>query len=186
MYYLKTEKEAANNWGKQYNGKSIRENKEYGSTIGKSIDAKGNVRYSYGPPSPGDIAGVRISDAPEGTTPTADIHSHGAYDSEYYNNIFSSGDKKGNDNTGLNGYLTTPSGTLQKYNPIIMDITKDETKAITIVNQSQAGDPKDPDRKNNISPNERKTENLIITSDPKTNTIVWPEIKPLISTIPIK
>ncbi|MET3034348.1 DUF4329 domain-containing protein [Flavobacterium johnsoniae] len=175
---FRTEKEAANNWGQQYAGKSIRENKEFGSTIGKSTDAKGNVRYSYAPPALGDNDGVTISDAPQGTTPTADIHAHGAYDSEYFNNDFSRGDKKGNDNTGLNGYLTTPSGTLQKYNP--------KTKEITIVNETQASDPKDPDKKNNISPNEKKAEKSTTDSKQKTNTNIWPVIKPLIPTIPAK
>lgn len=46
-------------------------------------------------------------------------------------------------NTGLVGYITTPDGSLKKYDP--------KTKTETVVNIKQPSDPNDPDRKNKIN-----------------------------------
>jgi len=135
---FKTEEEAALNWGEQYNDDSIRDSKEYGSMIGKS-KVKGKVRYSYGPPVKSKSSNsVTPSPAPNGTIATADIHSHGSYDINIlsWNDRFSDEDKAGNRKLGINGYLTTPNGTLQVFFP--------NGNGEFIINRDLANDPKDP------------------------------------------
>ncbi len=105
---------AADAWGKEFNGASITNNKEYGS----SLYANG-TGYSYTAPNIGGEAGVTIPKPPDGKNAAGDIHSHGAYDSKYGagNDSFSSTDISAYDNMGTPGYMTTPNGSLQKYDP---------------------------------------------------------------------
>ena len=114
-----TEDDAALNWGQQYNGKSIRDSREYGSTIGRK-KVKGKYKYSYGPPKVSESShSVYPSPAPKGSTRTADIHSHGSYDPKIgsWNDRFSDEDKAGNRKSGITGYLTTPNGNLLMFLP---------------------------------------------------------------------
>jgi hypothetical protein len=68
------------------------------------------------------------------------MHSHGKYAKGFDNNNLSQAIKDDNDNEGIVGYITTPNGSLQKYDPT--------TKTVTAVNVNQPSDPNDPDRKN--------------------------------------
>ena len=147
---------AADNWGQQYNARSINVNQEYGSTIYQTTSANGTVQYSYSAPNVGTTgASVSVSPAPAGTIATGDIHSHAAYDPAYANNVFSgipatganttstTGDIGDNNQTGLTGYVTTPNGSLQKYDPI--------TGTITTISTNLPSDRNDPTRLNTIS-----------------------------------
>ncbi len=137
-----TADDAANGWGSSYNATSIKDLTEYGSTIYElEIDGKTYVNYSE--PTLGSNDGTTVTPAPAGKKAVADIHSHGGYEVGYDNNNFSPQDKKDNERTGLVGYVTTPNGSLKKYDPA--------TKKETVVNETQPSDPKDPDRKNKIN-----------------------------------
>ncbi|MDD2794030.1 MAG: DUF4329 domain-containing protein, partial [Sediminibacterium sp.] len=143
---FKTPVAAARDFGKLYNDNSIRENQEYGSTIYKGTDANGKTYYSYSVPNTGGAASVEVSKAPEGTEPVADVHSHGAFTGvEFSDNNFSTLDKISNTKAGTTGYLTTPDGSLKKYDP--------KTGKESVVKPTDLpSDPKDPGRKNSNSP----------------------------------
>ena len=127
--------EAAIAWGNEFNDNSISDNKEYGSTIYKN----GNNGYSYTDPNVGDSDSVAPSQPPNGIVPVADIHAHAAYDSGYNNDVFSPADMTGNDNLGIPGYLTTPNGSLQKYDP-----TQPQGKRTSTISDQMPYDPKHP------------------------------------------
>ncbi len=137
-----TEVDAANGWGAAYNAMSIRDVKEYASTI-YELEIDGTTYLNYTEP---DMTGGNDSSTctpePEGKEAVADIHSHGAYEEGYDNNNFSPADKRDNERTGLTGYVTTPNGSLKKYDPT--------TRTVSVVNESQPSDKNDPDRKNEI------------------------------------
>lgn len=132
-----SEEDAAGNWAEIYNYYSIREIREYASTIGKSVDSKGKIWYSNGPPSKGQSTSAIRSHAPTGTIAVADIHSHGAWNDEHLNNQFSSKDMWDNVNKNLRGYLATPNGMLLRYSPV--------TRKSSTVRSNLPFDPYDPD-----------------------------------------
>jgi RHS repeat-associated protein len=136
-----TEVDAANGWGKAYNAVSIANLTEYGSTI-YELEIDGKTYMNYSEPVLGSNDGTSVTPAPAGKKATADIHSHGGYEVGYDNNNFSPQDKKDNERTGITGYVTTPDGSLQKYDPT--------TTTTTTVNETQPSDKNDPDRKNKI------------------------------------
>jgi len=140
-----TPEAAAKDFGKTYNDNSIREGQEYGSTI-YEVKKDGKTYYTYTVPATGGNAAVTPSPAPSGATSVADVHSHGKYEAGYKNNEFSSTDKADNDKTKLKGYLTTPNGSFQKYDPA--------TKKTATISTDLPSDPKDPDRKNKVAPTE--------------------------------
>jgi RHS repeat-associated protein len=141
--------DAARNWGETYNGQSIRDNEEYGSTIYEVIQ-KGVTYYTYSVPNIGKGgASVTVSLEPNGAKAVADIHSHAAYDPAYDNNNFSNdgnggGDIPDNDRTGLLGFLTTPNGSFKKYDPV--------SGLETLINQSMDFDRRDPTSPKPIPP----------------------------------
>ena len=126
---------AAKDFGMLFNGNSIKVNKEYGSTIFVVYNEKNEMGYTYSVPAVGDDISVQPSKAPSGAIVVANVHSHGAY--TYHSNEFSGNrDDKGEiltddkrkdlvDETDIGGYnkegvvgfLTTPNGSLQKYDP---------------------------------------------------------------------
>jgi RHS repeat-associated protein len=151
MEGFKTIQEAAIAWGNRYNDNSIVEKVEYGSTIFK-YRIRGVILYGYSIPYRATIRGssVDVSPAPNGTVAVADIHSHGNAwgvnpgEVEADNN-FSSLDKWSNYNKRIDGYLTTPDGSLKKY--------EYRTARTVIISIKMPSDPKYPKlRKNNIDP----------------------------------
>lgn len=93
--------------------------------------------YSYTAPVPGGANAVETGNFvpnPPGTAIAGDYHTHGAYDPHMNgsgirpgapgynwrndgNEVFSPGDKAGNDAEGGPGFLGTPQGTTEEYNP---------------------------------------------------------------------
>lgn len=147
--------DAAKNYGHFYNDNSIRKNQEYGSTI-YSVTSGGTKKYGYSIANVGTTgASVSVSSAPTGTTPEGDIHTHAAYDPKYSNNIFSgipksgslttstTGDIGDNNSKGMDGYVATPNGSLQKY-----DVTGG---TISTIDTSLPSDSADPARLNTVS-----------------------------------
>jgi RHS repeat-associated protein len=135
---------AAKDFGKLYNDNSIVEKREYGATIYK-VNENGKTYYSYSVPNAAADGGstVPVSNSPEGTTPVADVHSHGnswGKEVALSDNNFSPKDKASNDAQKVDGYLTTPNGSLKKY-----DVKKGK---VSTISTDLPSDPKDVTRKN--------------------------------------
>jgi RHS repeat-associated protein len=121
-FYYTTVKAAALGWGRIYNALSIRENREYFSTIYET-KVDGKKYYTWTEPVIGKEKTVsaeqiaeNIESVPEGSTPTAMIHSHGAEDLDYDTPLFSGKDKNLTDYYyHLPIYLATPGGRLLLY-----------------------------------------------------------------------
>ena len=155
--FFKTKDDAAKDFGLFYNGQSIRERREYGSTIYIIKNNNGITGYTYSVANRGKEDHVVVSEAPFGAKKVATIHTHGAYSEEkYVDNEFSgirdkrgellskddrkkqSGDNDiGNANKrGLDSYLVTPNGSLQKYDP--------KTNEISVISNEMPSDSNDP------------------------------------------
>lgn len=141
---FKTSLTAACDFGKTYNDNSIVGKREFGSTIIKTKDFEGNTYFTYTKPNEGNTASVRVTGTFEGEK-VGTIHAHGSYDPQYDNNNFSPTDKSNADLRGVPNYVTTPNGSLQKYDPA--------TKGVTILDKSLPSDSNDPARLNNVSVN---------------------------------
>jgi RHS repeat-associated protein len=139
---FKTADAAAKDFGKTYNATSILKSRELASTIYKGY-AGGKLYFSYGEASEGSHASSTPSSAPEGKEVVAEIHSHGAYEKGYNNDNFSTKDIQGYKDDKQTGYVTTPDGSLKKYDP--------ETNKTTVVSTSLPSDAQDPNRKNEVS-----------------------------------
>lgn len=141
--------EAAKDFGKLYNDNSIAEKREYGATIYKATDKDGKTYYSYSVPATnadGSGGTVTISKAPEGSTSVATIHAHGnswGKDVAQSDNNFSGVDKNNSEIRKLDNYLTTPNGSLKKY-----DYKSGE---VSTLSTDLPSDPKDPTRQNGQS-----------------------------------
>jgi hypothetical protein len=110
----KTEREAAIAQMKEYNPKSIAENREYGGWIQKNPDGT----FSADTTVKGSIDG--LSNMPEkGPDDVSWWHTHGAYDPAYDSENFSgmTGDKGYSKANDAIGYVATPSGAIKMYNP---------------------------------------------------------------------
>lgn len=140
---FKSKRKAAKDWAKYYNGASILRGKEFGSSIYKTT-VNGKTRYSYSEAAEGTNDATSISPPPNGEKVVADIHSHGKYEPQYNNNDFSQDDTDDNDAQGIDGYVSTPNGSLKKYNH--------KTGNVTVISVKMDSDPNDPDRKNNNNP----------------------------------
>jgi RHS repeat-associated protein len=142
-----TEQKALENFGQQYNGKSIKQGIEYGTNVYKTTGADGKTYYYYEEPNSGDVASVRLPSTflNEGER-VSTVHTHGEYLEEYDNNNFSPVDKENAKNRGVDNNVVTPDGSLKNY-----DV---ETGKVTTTSKNMPSDPKDPDRKNNVAPNE--------------------------------
>jgi RHS repeat-associated protein len=134
---------AAKDWGNYYNGASILRGKEFASTIYK-VEKDGKVYYTYSEAAIGRGDHVKRSEAPNEEATQAIIHSHGEFLEGYNNNEFSNKDKWNSYNLKVDSYVTTPNGSLKKYDPT--------TTRTTVIDTNLPSDSKDPDRKNNIIP----------------------------------
>ena len=108
-----TWEEAGEDAIKYINSTSQDENLEYGGYIYENDDET----YSYTIPCSGDNESVdyNLDDPPECTI--ADYHTHGAYDPDYCNEIFSEADKEDDIDKGIYGFLGTPSSRIKFYDP---------------------------------------------------------------------
>lgn len=68
----------------------------------------------------------------------------GCNEAGYDNNHFSSADTADNDQQQIPGFLTSPNGQLQMYDPATM--------TTTVISSDLASDPNDPDRQNTTTP----------------------------------
>ena len=173
---------AAKDFSKLYNGKSIKENKEIATYIYSNIK-NGKLIYSYVVPTLASAHNVvaNESDVPFTSTVVGYAHTHGAYNQYYKENEFS-GTKEGNtatDNKKVNhgdlgtfnrlnivGYLSSPNGTLQRYDP--------KTGIITIIDTNMPSDPNDKTRKNNIPPVDLK---MPTVKEPSFMDYLWTKFK---------
>ena len=141
--FFRTVNAAAIDFGLFYNDNSIREGREYGSSIYVVYNRNGEKGYSYSIPNVGKKDAVTVSNPPMGYIPIADIHTHGRYQDDYHNKEFSglrdphdrlfdinykrniNGPHNiGNSNNSkIVSYLVTPNGSLQKYDPATNKIT---------------------------------------------------------------
>ncbi len=134
---------AAKNWGQFYNEKSILIGREMSSSIYIQT-SNNNISYAYSEPAIGQNAGVIPSAAPNGETVVATIHSHGKYEKGYLNNEFSEADKDNAKDRSADNNVSTPNGSLKKYDQ--------KTGNVTILSTDLPSDPADPDRKNKQDP----------------------------------
>jgi RHS repeat-associated protein len=142
-----SEKDALKNFGQQYNGKSIKQGVEYGTNVYRTTAADGGTYYYYEEPNVGNAASVKYPSTlfNEGER-VSTVHAHGEYLEEYDNNNFSPPDKENADKRGVDNHIVTPDGSLKKY-----DV---KTKKETVIDTNMPSDPKDPERKNKVAPNE--------------------------------
>ena len=170
--FFKTIREAAIDFGKFYNDNSIREDREYGSSIFAVTNKDGIKGYSYTIPNVGKSDEVFVSTPDFSYKVVADIHTHGAYSEEHYNNEFSgtrtnkelklistdaqrknvpNGDLGDSNKLKQPSFLVTPNGSLQQYNP--------RTGQIRIISNDMPSDHRDPDRLNTVGNEETKSFN---------------------------
>lgn len=133
--------QAAVDFGMYYNACSIRDNKEYASTIYKVSYADGRTGYVYTPANIGTMSDSSPSYPNPYRKIDATIHTHGAcserFSTKYRDNEFSGIRKRNGDlltqslrkcvnvecdignanERGVLSFLVTPSGMLQEYNP---------------------------------------------------------------------
>ncbi|KFF10112.1 hypothetical protein IW15_21480 [Chryseobacterium soli] len=142
-----SEKSALINFGSQYNGKSIKQGVEYGTNVYKKTASDGKVYYYYEEPNKGTAASVKLPSTflNEGDR-VSSVHTHGEYLKQYDNGNFSPQDKANAEKRGVENNVVTPDGSLKNY-----DV---KTNKVTTLSTSMPNDPKDPERKNNVSPNE--------------------------------
>ncbi|WP_281233125.1 DUF6443 domain-containing protein [Flavobacterium gelatinilyticum] len=142
-----SENDALKNFGQQYNGKSIKQGVEYGTNVYKTTAADGGTYYYYEEPNVGNKASVKLPSTlfNEGER-VSTVHAHGEYLKEFDNNNFSPRDKENAEKRGVDNNVVTPDGSLKKY-----DV---ETNKVIVIDQKMPSDPKDPERKNNVAPNE--------------------------------
>ena len=159
--YFKTPDDAAYDFGLYYNDNSIREDREYASSIYMVKDENNDIRYTYTIANVGKTHTSTESKPPVGAITVATVHSHGAYSPGYYGNEFSGiyfkrtrkhyadlrnsphGDIGIANRNKKNIYLATPNGSLKKY--------EFQSGKITILSRELPSDYKDPTRQNNNS-----------------------------------
>jgi len=144
---LRNVDELAVEWGNKFNESSIDDKKEYNSFIFTTkIDGKNYVGYNK--PTVGDEdSGSSEFTITSKSRLMAQIHAHGNYLKGYYNNVFSdevvnedgsiSGDLWTYKSLDIDGYVSTPNGSLLKYN-----VSEGTT---TVISHDMSADPADPE-----------------------------------------
>jgi hypothetical protein len=150
-------------------------------------NSDGKSGYTYSVPAVGKGgASVTPSEAPLGAYVTGYAHTHGKYTTDHYDNLFSGsinwdkmttskpilntpqenktskeGDVGFSNENKLTGYVATPNGSLQKYDPT--------TGKISLISTQMPSDPKEPksERLNNVSPVENNSPTMLPASQPK-------------------
>jgi RHS repeat-associated protein len=144
---FKTKDAAALDFAKLYNDNSIAKSKEIATYIVEIKDGS-TTYYTYLKPNVGSEAsatpkGLGLSNEGDATI-VARVHTHGSYDPKYANNVFSSTDITNAKNQGVDSYVATPNGSLQKYDNF--------TGGTSTISTAIPSDPKDPARLNTINP----------------------------------
>jgi len=155
---------AAKDFGRCYNDNSIREHLEYASSIFEVYKSDGTKGYTYTIPNKGLETTCVASEAPVKNKTVATVHAHGQYiegwDNDHFSGISFTRDysekeipidnlKKAPPRTDIfsynsakiNGYVSTPNGSLQKY-----DYNKGK---ITTISTNMPCDSNDPNKLNN-------------------------------------
>jgi RHS repeat-associated protein len=168
--------DAAKDFGKFYNGSSIMQGREYASAIYK-VDKDGKTYYSYTEASVGTKASAS---SPYVENTIAEAHSHGEYTGDapnpadrYDDDHFSPKDIKNYKDDKQPGYVATPDGSLQKFDP--------STNKTSVVSTDLPSDIRDPGRKNDISPitgNSEKKDNQMLMKPIVVKQDAIPAIKP--------
>ena len=130
-----TERGAALAWAYEFNGQSIIDGKEYGSSIYQNPDGT----YSYTEPNVGTVAEVTISMPEDRSSVVATVHSHVIADI-LARNEFSPWDKSTDVSDKMNGYLATSNGSLLKHDW--------KSGNVSTLSKNIPSDKNDPDRKN--------------------------------------
>ncbi|MDV7698612.1 DUF4329 domain-containing protein [Chryseobacterium soli] len=166
-----TRENAAINFGQQYNGKSIKQYREYAAIIYSVKKSDEKTYYAYNKPVKGGNAGATPNHKlPNGTRAGGIIHSHGGYEVNYDNNNFSgsTGDKGYAEYYDLDIFVSTPNGSLKYY-----DVSSNTERTVTTKLPS---DPNDPTRQNKTPPVENPNP---ATGDYKPKPIkIFPESDP--------
>jgi RHS repeat-associated protein len=114
-------------WGERFNQQSIDDNSEYSSIIFSTrLTGSSKVIFSYTRPDKGEEASTSSEFVSKpNSNLSAFIHSHGGYSEYYENNVFSiaqmkdgmyePGDITEYVRLGIDGYVSTPNGSLLKY-----------------------------------------------------------------------
>ena len=89
-------------------GPSFANNREYCGYIGVTVEGK----LAASQPTPGREATCTANDPMELDLILASYHTHGAFSTEYFNEIPSPTDIYGDAEEGINGYVATPGGRL--------------------------------------------------------------------------
>jgi RHS repeat-associated protein len=114
----------ARDWGTKFNEKSISENTEYASVIFMTVINDKKV-FSYTKPTQGkEFSSEATFTEDQNHWMDSDIHTHGGFQ-QSSDNYFSSGKAIGkemdievHEKSQINAYVTTPNGSLLKFNPI--------------------------------------------------------------------
>ena len=163
--FFYTAEAAAIDFGLTYNDNSIRDCKEYASSIIYVRNDKGVLGYTYTIPNVGTFDKSTPSEA-YGAEIAAFVHTHSASCFTHWGNEFSGirgkknvllsieerktqdavGDIGLSNRTMLDIYVATPNGSLQKYDPL--------TGEIITVSKCMPSDSNDTERLNNIGTEE--------------------------------
>ncbi len=142
---FKSRNNAAINFAKIYNVKSIENNKEYASGI-YAIKKDNKIYYAYNKPNEdGSETGANVNKKiPNGAALVAVIHTHSAYAIYKDGDNFSDeeGDKDYSKKIIRDMYVVTPSGKL-----LVFDLSSGST---IVVSSDLPSDPTDPQSKKNI------------------------------------
>ena len=134
--------EVAKDFSRIYGTQSIQENREFSARIYSYTDKNGDEKFTYNVPKRGGKASSSSKELKEEEGETvAEIHSHGAYDPNYESNKFSSADINYAESNETPEFITTPNGSLQKYDP--------RTDKKTNISFDSPSDPNDPRSQNN-------------------------------------
>ena len=162
---------AALDFGNMYNDNSIRSGQEYGSRFYMIKNSEGNVGYTYTVPNIWESGNsVSLPNVPAGAVSAGDTHTHGSYSfGKWADNLFSGswdknkmmntpGENKAVNNTktdigvsnaeGQTMYVSTPNGSMQKYDP--------STGKISTISTQMPSDKNDPGRLNKNDANVEK------------------------------
>lgn len=141
---FKTLRDAAKDFGKEYNGLSINYNVELRTMFYQATDKSGETYYSYSVPAvgsegmSGNVAPEQVAEVSKLGEIVGDGHTHGGdrvismdgkdysgankfsgQDTSAYNNTLKDGDQKIDNGYGkpVTGYVATPDGGLREYTP---------------------------------------------------------------------